>query len=337
MKRKTLRVVACVLVATTACDPYARWPEAESVFPWVYTPLEDLQPFEEVRFETETWVPLVDIAETALYVQKSLEHRKGAPLEVQMHFGTARPPGLDEDHPHLSFAGDIMPMTRPVDGFAAEVAPLLDGVLRVGNLETPVSTLHPTDRDEVVNEFGLFAFNAPVSLVEGLPFDVLQLNNNHSFDLGGEGFASTAANVAEAGFEPLGHLRNDHISDLGDGVVVGFLAYTWGSNAPVPDGEDLFVVPFGRLDQPIELERVADDVLAIRAAGATHVVLMLHWGFEYEYWPDPHFMVLARRNGGGRCRRDRRARTSHAAAGRTLLGGSAARRTRDRSMLGPDR
>jgi poly-gamma-glutamate synthesis protein (capsule biosynthesis protein) len=36
-------------------------------------------------------------------------------------------------------------------------------------------------------------------------------------------------------------------------------------------------------------------VAEARAEGTDSVVVLVHWGFEYEYYPDPHFMVLARR------------------------------------------
>ena len=286
---------AALLWLLSACDPFARWPEPGTGFPHAYTPLTDLEPYEQVRFETGTWEPLVDLEETALSVRKSLDHRAGAPLEELVHFGLARPGAIVESHPRLSVVGDIMPMSGAVAGFAQPASSLLDGDLRIGNLETPVSTLHPTERSELVDAFGLYAFNAPVELIDGLPLDVLQLTNNHTLDVGVEGFADTALNVEAAGITPLGFDGNGLLTALPDGVVVGLLAYTWGSNTPVPDGVDIGIVPFGLLEQEIDLARVRDDAAALRELGASHVVLLAHWGFEYEYWPDPHFMVLGRR------------------------------------------
>src|SRR5690606_17434391 len=40
---------------------------------------------------------------------------------------------------------------------------------------------------------------------------------------------------------------------------------------------------------------VAADIDRARAEGAESVVLMLHWGFEYEYYPDPYLMQIGRR------------------------------------------
>ena len=54
------------------------------------------------------------------------------------------------------------------------------------------------------------------------------------------------------------------------------------------------MVPFGHLDEEIDLAGVAADVAGAREAGADLVVVMPHWGFEYEYYADPHFLVLGR-------------------------------------------
>lgn len=281
------------LVLLGACDPYAAWPEARTGFPWDYTPVEGLEAYEEVRFETETWTPFEDVGPTALYALKALQHRAGAPIEEILHFGSSRPTPLVAGHPVLTFAGDVMRMDGAAPAYANAVVPLLDGALRVANLETPVSQDHPLEREALTAAHGPLAFNAPRSMLQGLPFDVLQLNNNHSLDLGLDGFVNTHHNVVDAGLVSLGFDGNRSIHDLGDGVVVALLAYTWGSNTPVGD-VDLGVVPFGRLDEPVDLGRVGAEIGNARSDGATHVVLMLHWGFEYEYWPDPHFMGLAR-------------------------------------------
>ncbi|MBX2796835.1 MAG: CapA family protein [Myxococcales bacterium] len=288
-----MRAALVLGLFATACDPYGRWPVEQSVFPWVYTPLEDLQPYEEVRFETETWVPLQDIEQTVLYVQKSVEHRPGAPLEELLHFGQGRPEPLVGGHPWLSFAGDVMPMNGTAPSYASGVSPLLDGDFRVGNLETPISAEHPTG-SELTSKFGIYAFNEPATMLVDQPFDLLQVNNNHSLDLGDAGFANTHQAVLDAGMQTVGFDGNRFVADV-QGSSVAFLSYTWGSNNTDPTEVDLAVVPFGRLDEAIDLGRIASEVGQARDDGASHVVLLLHWGYEYEYWPDPHFLVLGRR------------------------------------------
>ncbi len=290
-------IAMLVVVAGAGCDPYRAWPDPATVFPAVFTPVDDLEPYEEIRFETQTWTPGVDVEETALYVQKALFHRPGAPVEEVIHFGQARPPAIVSGHPRLSLVGDVMPLVAPAPGWADAVAPLLDGDLRLGNLETPLSDLHPTDRASLVRDYGLYAFNAPVSLVQGLPLDVLQINNNHSLDVGPEGLARTVDNVEGEGFTALGGASNLALAAVDD-LTVGFATYTWGLNVEVPEGYDpapLGIVGFGEVGAEVDLSRVGTDIATLRAEGASHVVLLVHWGFEYEYWPDPHLMQLGRR------------------------------------------
>ena len=276
---------------TSGCDPYRSWPDEASVFPYVYTPETDLEHWEEVRFETETWTVQDNPDQAGLYLAKAAYHRTGAPVEELAHFAALNaelPPVSDRAALRLSFAGDVMWVGENWSAFLTPSAELLDGDVRVGNLETPVSAADPTD----LSELELLQFNSPDAILDALPFDVLQLNNNHSLDMGNDGLESTVAAVSAHGYASTG--VDAHASvDVNDGRVV-FLSYTWGVNDPsTPTDHDLFIVPFGHLDEPVDMSRIQDDVAVAREA-AEFVVVLLHWGFEYEYYPDPHFMQLAR-------------------------------------------
>lgn len=291
-----MKARALVLLGLAACDPYAAWPDPEDVFPYRVSAEEDLPPYVHVRVETETWTPLVDLEETALYLQKAAYLRPGAPQETLVHFGEMRRqvPRLVPGDPLATFTGDLMMLDgdAPVD-VAAAVAPRLRG-LRVTNLETPVAPSFPTDREELAPEHGLYAFNESTTLLDGLPVDVVQLNNNHANDLGAEGVRETLAEVEGRGYAAVGvddnvlHLRHG-------GQRFAFLSYTWGLNTydPPPDA-DLAVIPFGHAGD-VDLGRVQREARAARAAGAEQVVVLVHWGYEYELYPDAHFLVLGRR------------------------------------------
>lgn len=256
------------------------------LYPYLYTPEEDLEPWEEVRVETETWRPEDDPDELALYVRKAFEHRKGAPVESLEHFAAMRAqiPALGEGL-RISLVGDIMWIGGNWTAAAEAASPLLDGDLRVGNLETPTSPSYSTEQGAL----GVYAFNSPPEYLDGLPFDLLQLNNNHSLDAGEDGLTDTLAEVDARG---IGRTGVDGHARVGE---VALLSYTWGLNAwDVEPARELFVVPFGHLDEEIDLSGVSADIEAARAEGAASVVVLLHWGYEYEYYPDPHFMVLAR-------------------------------------------
>lgn len=283
---------ACALLAgmwAAGCG-YDRWPDPETVYPYVYTPEEDLEPWADVRWETETWDPATDLDRVAQYLLKAENHRPGAPEESLVHFEQMRAqiPPLGSGI-RLSLVGDIMWVGSNWSAFSAPVAHLLDGDLRAGNLETPTSPAHPTGPGEL----GLYAFNAPTSMLDGLPFDLLQLNNNHSLDAGNEGLEATLDEVQQRGILPLGVDTQTSVR-VGD-LEVAFLGYTWGINVrDVSPARELFIVPFGHLDEPLDLDQTVEAIRSARD-GADAVVVMLHWGFEYEYYPDPHFMQIARR------------------------------------------
>lgn len=270
-----------------ACGPYAAWPEPQTVFPWVLTPETDLEPWEEVRWETETWEPLTDVEETAGYLTKSREHRRSAPVETLAHFEAMTVPPLQQGL-RLSFVGDAMWIDANHATFADPVAHLLDGDLRVGNLETPTDPASPTE----AGTLGLYAFNAPPALLDGLPLDLVQVNNNHSLDAGGDpGLEATLAELEDRGLLATGVDTHAVVTVAGDRVA--FLSYTWGINQrDLTSGHDLHVVPFGHVGEPLDLSGIEED---IASAGAEHVVLLLHWGFEYEYYPDAWFLRIARR------------------------------------------
>ncbi len=278
------------LVLLGGCDPYGRWPdEPDQAYPWGVPAEVELEAYEAVRWETESWDPSEDLAMSAQYLLKAQNHRPGAPDEVVEHFEVMKQelprlqPGIQ-----LSFVGDVMWVGGNWGAFLDPVAPLLDGDLRLGNLETPTSPEHPTE----LGELGLYAFNAPVQMLDGLPLDVVQINNNHTLDADDAGAVATRDELESRGMTPVG--LDTHATVTVEGQEVAVLTWTWGVNRRDYASEhELFVLPFGHIDQDIDLSPLEAEVSAARASADTMIV-MLHWGFEYEYYPDVHFQKLAR-------------------------------------------
>ena len=284
-----LALCSCASPSMPAVDPF-------TVFPYGVAPDPDRPDFVDARVETETWVPGVDIEETAAYVRKALEHYPGGPPEVLDHFEEHRPtlPTLDPSSPvWIDLAGDLLPAAG-APGERTElgrsIAPMRRGEVGIANLESPTAPGFDTS--------GLYDLNTDPTALDTLPFEMLQLNNNHSLDAGPGGLAATVREVTQRGRTPLG-IDTHRIVPIG-GVNVGVLSYTWGLNVDPADvaldGElavDLFVVPFGH-EGTVDTSRIGDEVAHLRGLGAELIVLLVHWGYEYEYYPDPHFLVLGR-------------------------------------------
>lgn len=293
MHRRT-RVTLLGLLGLTACSPPPtdHGPD-KTVFPYVYTPESGLKDYEPVRWETETWNAASDQKMAALYLKKLFFHKRSAPQEVLTHFDQMRGtiPPLVAGDTKLSFAGDVMWVGGNWSAFATPAAALLDGDLRVANLETPTSPDHPNESLSL----GLYAFNAPTTMLDALPFDVLQLTNNHSLDADDKGLENTLREVKAQGYQQTG--IDEQLITTVAGRKVALLAYTWGTNDQrrSKQGHELHIVPFGHLDEDIDLALVTRQIAEARAAGAELVVTLVHWGFEFEFYPDPHFLVLGRR------------------------------------------
>lgn len=269
------------------CVPEAA-PEPPLVYPYAYTAETGLEDYERVRVEEETWVPLEDDAETGLYVQKSFLHRKGAPVESIEHFAAMReaiPPLPDNGDLRLGFSGDTMWVGGNWAHVFDPVASLFDADLRVTNLETPASPNAST----AAFALGTYAFNSDPAYLDGLPVDLVQLNNNHTLDAGESGLTDTLAEVDARGLLRTGVDAHAVVEVAGRSIT--FLSFTWGLNQQgVVPARELFIVPFGHAGE-VDLSPAIE---AIRAATTDFVVVLLHWGYEYEYYPDPHFMVQAR-------------------------------------------
>lgn len=269
-------------------EPYSDWPDPTTVFPYVYSPDPDLPPYGHARWETETWESN-DVTQTALYLRKLIEHYTTAEPEVMQHFAATGPtlPALAEGLV-LTFAGDILWIGENWNAFAVPVAPYITGDLRIGNLETAASPDHP------VQKMGLpVRFNADPAIFDALPFDLLQLNNNHSLDADDEGLTATKAEAERRGFVTTG--VDTHATVDVKGSRIAFLSYTWGVNRrDLTSTHDLFVVPFGHLEPRATLDRIQTEIAGARADGAEYVVVLLHWGYEFEHFPAPHFLQMAR-------------------------------------------
>jgi poly-gamma-glutamate synthesis protein (capsule biosynthesis protein) len=163
----------------------------------------------------------------------------------------------------------------------SKVRPIIAGAdLALCHIETPMSA---DDRDIT----GYPTFNTPHELADAVAwagYDGCSTASNHSVDRGLAGVRDTlnvldAEHIAHAGTaRSPREARRIELHEV-KGALVAHLSYTYGTNGiPVPAGApwsvDLISVP-----------GILADARRARAAGATFVVVSLHWGEEYRVAP----------------------------------------------------
>ena len=255
--------------------------------------------YTDVRYEDGRW-PLSRWDLNLRYIAKSLIHvPEPRTPEDAWHFarvdrhlasGSWRVPGTPVLN--LCAVGDVMWIRS---GFPRALSSGVRAHLSVAdvafvNMETPLDPARPVPR--LVYE--TLHYNAPPAYLDAFAgtarHRVFSLCNNHALDQGPEGLERTRRSVlASPEHRCVGGPRpEDAVASLEvAGVRLGIAAVTYDINhltgAP-PEG-----VPVTRLGNPLHppgWERLKALIDAARAVGPDLVVLMPHWGFEYEYWPE---------------------------------------------------
>ncbi len=196
----------------------------------------------------------------------------------------------------MAFGGDIH-AEPPISGVLAAganpleyVAPLLTAAdIAVVNVETAVGTSGtPADKS--------YVFQAPTSLLESIAdagADIVSVANNHSYDMGEEGFFETLDNVRAAGLTPIGGGRNEAeayapaiVDVAGTKVAVIGLAKIGPDDSQRAEGN--------RAGTTNGRDR-ARTVAAVEAARAQApvVIVFVHWGAELAECPEPNDVALA--------------------------------------------
>ncbi len=140
-------------------------------------------------------------------------------------------------------------------------------------------------------------FNAPHEVADALAaagYDACSTAGNHTLDHGFTGVADTLAILDAAGIRHAGSARDpgERLPSLYEvnGVTVGHLAYTYGTNGlPLPDGKPWTVNLIGDGDG------ILADARWARQHGAEFIVVSMHWGTEYQTPPTAGQIRLAER------------------------------------------
>lgn len=136
---------------------------------------------------------------------------------------------------------------------------------------------------------------SPPELAQALAatgYDSCSTASEHTLDAGVEGVRYTLDALDQVGVRHAGSARGEAEARgtllRAGGAMVAHLAYTDGSNVPLPPGQPWAV----RL---IDEGQIVADARAARAAGADVVVVSLHWGPAWQEAPDEQQTALARK------------------------------------------
>ncbi len=134
-------------------------------------------------------------------------------------------------------------------------------------------------------------FNSPRQLgldLVTLGFDVIGLANNHMLDMGAQGLADSTAFWRSQPVTAIGALDGSApaITEK-DGVKIGWLAYTYGTNSYAAPATSPVQVPY------INREAIKADIDALRQEGAVAMVVSVHWGVENTHTPNEEQKELA--------------------------------------------
>jgi len=173
--------------------------------------------------------------------------------------------------------------------FFRYVRPLLSASdLVIGNLETTLA-------GKAAGYSGYPRFNSPEVLAANLKeagIDVLTTANNHSLDKGYTGLAATLDHLDAAGLLHTGTSRclaEQETTLLADikGSKFAILAYTYGTNGLNPPKDRTYAVNY------IDEAKMIAAVKKAREAGAHSILVSLHFGAEYQNYPNAEQQALA--------------------------------------------
>ncbi len=172
----------------------------------------------------------------------------------------------------------------------------------LGNLETTFAGKNKGRQNKVFGYSCFPYFNAPEEMASALKeagFDLLSTANNHSLDSKFEGLCSTLNVLDSVGLHHLGTYRsqaeNDsvRIFDI-NGIKTGFLACTYSLNGNTLKSEVAFSIDeFRRYDKG-KLERLCGKIRRLKEAGAEFVIVLTHFGTEYQHEPNAKQKMAAR-------------------------------------------
>ena len=130
--------------------------------------------------------------------------------------------------------------------------------------------------------------------------------NNHCRDKGLDGLYRTLDVLDEAGLAHVGTYRSQaerdensgiYVADVG-GISVAFLSYTYGLNGFQLSSDTMYAANLFNLDYYTTLSQpnkalMETDLAAARALDTDLIAVMIHWGVEYDAYPQDYQTKIA--------------------------------------------
>ena len=201
----------------------------------------------------------------------------------------------------LSAAGDLMRskhLAESKDRLYERVANLIFGAdCAIANLESSIAPGVPNGPE--VESSGTLQIGLTMAEYEtlkqhkGRKFDVLQLANNHVMDNGEKGVMLNMDTLENDGIHHNGTYKTEEAwnqlqtTKMGD-LTIGWVCYTFSINNKQlpPDKPWIVDITLFDLAENPDMLRIEAQIKAARAASDL-VMLVLHWGAEWEFYPNP--------------------------------------------------
>jgi poly-gamma-glutamate synthesis protein (capsule biosynthesis protein) len=182
----------------------------------------------------------------------------------------------------------------PADFAMSEIRALLSGSdLILANLESPVATggrPNPSQDPHVTFR----AAPETLDVLKGIGVNVVALGNNHALDYGADALAETLGHLDAAGIKHVGAGRNYEEANApllldyrGRRVAVLSYAFIYSVNTRMASRSRAGVADH-------RMKRILPRIRDLTASGYD-VIVTVHWGFEYHFYPLPYQMRQARR------------------------------------------
>jgi len=135
---------------------------------------------------------------------------------------------------------------------------------------------------------GYPTFNTPDSYAEALKisgFDILTTANNHCLDRGYDGLVKTIEKIRKMGFYQTGTFATEDESNEiliinEKDIRLAILSYTYGTNGINPPKGKGWCVNL------INTARMKEDIAAAKKFGVDKIIVVIHWGEEYQRTPN---------------------------------------------------